>query len=164
MLCGFDTNNASNEMMREQLHLLREYANGHDIIISSRTSISRYLHSFEGVLIDALLGSGTQGAPRTHLHTFIREMNANPSPILSLDVPSGLDCLSGEIQDPCIQATWTFNFHIPKTSQFSAEARQVINELWTADTDLSYTMWNRAHIGVKSLQTLYNSAPISRLY
>ena len=48
-------------------------------------------------------------------------------------VSSGLDHVTGIAYQPCIQANWTFNFHLLKSGQLSIEARENIGELWTAD-------------------------------
>lgn len=42
------------------------------------------------VIVDALLGIGTEGSLREPYATLIREMNASGKPLLSVDVPSGL--------------------------------------------------------------------------
>lgn len=41
------------------------------------------------VIVDALLGIGTEGAIREPFATLIRDMNASGKPVLSVDVPSG---------------------------------------------------------------------------
>lgn len=42
------------------------------------------------LIIDALLGTGTQGPPRDPYGAAISEINLSPSPVLSVDTPSGL--------------------------------------------------------------------------
>jgi len=58
-------------------------------------------------LVDALLGTGTTGAPRGVYASLIREANASGLPIVAADLPSGLDADTGAVHDPCIRARVT---------------------------------------------------------
>jgi NAD(P)H-hydrate epimerase len=58
-------------------------------------------------IVDALLGTGTQGPPREPYASLIREANASGAPIVSVDVPSGLDADTGALHEPCIHARVT---------------------------------------------------------
>ncbi|KZE63192.1 bifunctional ADP-dependent (S)-NAD(P)H-hydrate dehydratase/NAD(P)H-hydrate epimerase [Paenibacillus jamilae] len=58
-------------------------------------------------IVDALLGTGTQGPPREPYASLIREANASGAPIVSVDVPSGLDADTGALHEPCIRASVT---------------------------------------------------------
>ncbi|GIO86928.1 bifunctional NAD(P)H-hydrate repair enzyme [Paenibacillus faecis] len=58
-------------------------------------------------LVDALLGTGTTGAPRGGYASLIREANASGLPIIAADLPSGLDADTGAVHDPCIRARVT---------------------------------------------------------
>jgi len=60
-----------------------------------------------GGIVDALLGTGTKGAPREPYAALIREANASGLPIVAIDLPSGLDADTGEAYDPCIRAGTT---------------------------------------------------------
>ncbi|WP_029514735.1 NAD(P)H-hydrate epimerase, partial [Paenibacillus polymyxa] len=58
-------------------------------------------------IVDALLGTGTQGPPREPYASLIREANASGVPLVSVDVPSGLDADTGALHEPCIRARVT---------------------------------------------------------
>lgn len=62
--------------------------------------------SYEGI-IDGLLGTGSKGAPRDPYANLITEANASGLPIVSIDIPSGLNADTGEVYEPCIQAAHT---------------------------------------------------------
>ncbi|MFH1670176.1 MAG: NAD(P)H-hydrate epimerase [Patescibacteria group bacterium] len=68
---------------------------------------------FDGI-IDGLLGYSLQGDPRGKSADLIRWANESQSPILALDVPSGLDATTGEARDPCIRARHTVVFGVMK--------------------------------------------------
>lgn len=62
--------------------------------------------SYSGI-VDTLLGTGSKGAPRATYASLIREANDSGLPIIAADIPSGLSADTGEVYDPCIQATVT---------------------------------------------------------
>ena len=66
------------------------------------------------VLIDALLGTGVRGRPREPHARAIRAMNGSGRPVVSLDVPSGVDADFGEVPGEAVQAGVTIAFGVPK--------------------------------------------------
>ncbi len=63
------------------------------------------------VLIDALLGTGFQGRVRSPLAELIDALNAAPKrAMVAVDVPSGLDCDTGEPGGVAIRADITITF------------------------------------------------------
>jgi ADP-dependent NAD(P)H-hydrate dehydratase / NAD(P)H-hydrate epimerase len=66
------------------------------------------------VKIDALLGTGGQGAPSNAMADAIRWMNADAHPIISVDVPSGLDADTGAVHGVAVRADATVTFGYPK--------------------------------------------------
>ncbi|UVI27578.1 NAD(P)H-hydrate dehydratase [Paenibacillus spongiae] len=58
-------------------------------------------------IIDALLGTGSKGAPRDVYGELIMQANESGKPIVAIDIPSGLDADTGEAGDPCIRAQRT---------------------------------------------------------
>jgi ADP-dependent NAD(P)H-hydrate dehydratase / NAD(P)H-hydrate epimerase len=65
-------------------------------------------------LVDALLGTGSTGAPRDPAGVVIEAMNASGRPIVAADVPSGVDATTGEVAGPAIRAVATATFHRAK--------------------------------------------------
>lgn len=62
------------------------------------------------LLVDGLLGSGLQGAVEGEWADLIRRMNATGRPILAIDVPSGLNADTGEVQGVAVRAAATLSF------------------------------------------------------
>ena len=78
------------------------------------------------LIVDALLGTGAQGAARGIVAEIIRAVNALARVrVLAIDLPSGLDCDSGQPGEPCMRAHATVTFVAPKLG-FSAEAAQEV--------------------------------------
>jgi NAD(P)H-hydrate epimerase len=62
------------------------------------------------LVVDGLYGTGLTRALDGVAASLVEAMNASGAPILALDVPSGLDCDSGEPHGPCVRATVTVTF------------------------------------------------------
>ena len=62
------------------------------------------------LVVDALLGTGGAGPPRGIHAAAIRHVTASRLPILSVDVPSGLNADTGECFDPHLMADLTVTF------------------------------------------------------
>lgn len=65
-----------------------------------------------GVVIDALLGTGSEGKPRGAIAeaiSIVSGLRADGSTVVALDIPSGLDATSGA-HDACVIADATFSF------------------------------------------------------
>ncbi len=80
-------------------------------------------------IVEALLGTGARGEPRPPLDTVIDELNASGVPILAVDVPSGLDCDSGEPARHTVRAAHTCTFVTAKTGFLQPSAQPYLGEL-----------------------------------
>jgi len=59
------------------------------------------------VIVDALLGTGLLGTLRSEYQRLIHKINQTDKPVLSMDVPSGLNADSGAILDVAVNADAT---------------------------------------------------------
>jgi NAD(P)H-hydrate epimerase len=80
-------------------------------------------------LIDALLGTGAKGEPREPMRTAILWMNAQPARRLAVDVPSGLDCDTGEPSGAAVRADVTCTFVAKKVGFVRPEATPFVGQL-----------------------------------
>ncbi len=81
------------------------------------------------LIVDGLLGYSLSGAPRGRAAELIRWANASGTPILALDLPSGLDATTGQAHDPCIRATKTVVFGVMKQGLLVPSAKPFTGEL-----------------------------------
>jgi NAD(P)H-hydrate epimerase len=65
-------------------------------------------------IVDALFGTGLTGSVRSPFDRIINLINASPARVLAVDIPSGLDCDSGEPLGATIRAEHTVTFVAPK--------------------------------------------------
>ena len=75
------------------------------------------------VVVDALFGTGFHGAPRPSAAALIERINASSAPVLSVDLPSGVDASTGEIAGAAVQANITVTFHGLKVGLVIAPGR-----------------------------------------
>src|SRR4029077_167706 len=66
------------------------------------------------VIVDALLGTGFAGEPRGATAEAIDAVNASEAPVVSVDVPSGVDASTGVVAHRAVRATVTVTFHAAK--------------------------------------------------
>jgi NAD(P)H-hydrate epimerase len=64
-----------------------------------------------GCVVDALLGTGFEGAPRPPLDAAIEAVNDTGAPVVAIDVPSGANASTGEVEGACVRADVTITFH-----------------------------------------------------
>ncbi|MEX0586943.1 MAG: NAD(P)H-hydrate epimerase [Pirellulales bacterium] len=84
-------------------------------------------------VVDSLLGTGSRGAPRPPLDAVIEQLNAQPAPMLAVDIPSGLDCDTGEASPATIRAAHTCTFVAAKPGLLLPAARPYVGELHVVD-------------------------------
>ena len=78
-------------------------------IINSKDQLAKLTSG--DLVIDALLGTGTRGAPRGLVADAIALINSLNIPVLSIDTPSGLDPFTGEAAGIVVKADVTVTFH-----------------------------------------------------
>jgi len=79
------------------------------------------------VLIDAMLGTGIKGKIREPISRAIDVINKSQGIKIAVDVPSGLDPLTGEVPDKAVEADFTLTFHKIKIGLKHAKIRYVGN-------------------------------------
>ncbi len=87
------------------------------------------------VIVDALLGIGVKGCARGAIASAIHWMNGTNAmcPVVSVDVPSGVDADEGCAEGEAVRADLTVTFSRPKIGFSKPAARQWIGGLAVAD-------------------------------
>lgn len=62
------------------------------------------------VIVDALGGTGIRGPLRSDLAAAVEQINAAGKPVVAIDIPTGLDCDTGQAPGPCVRAAVTVTF------------------------------------------------------
>ncbi|MEB3703066.1 Bifunctional NAD(P)H-hydrate repair enzyme Nnr [Candidatus Bealeia paramacronuclearis] len=87
----------------------------------------------QDLIIDALFGTGLKRSLENPWHILIAKANASGLPIVSLDLPSGVNSDTGEIMGKAIQATLTITFDAPKPGAFLFPGKEFFGILITKD-------------------------------
>jgi NAD(P)H-hydrate epimerase len=81
------------------------------------------------LVVDALLGYGLRGAPRDRAATLVEWTASAAAPVLSLDVPSGVDATTGERPGVSVRPDLTLTLARPKTGLTGQPGRVVLADL-----------------------------------
>jgi NAD(P)H-hydrate epimerase len=100
------------------------------------------------LLLDAIFGYSLSGAPTGRPAELIEAANASPSPILALDLPSGLHPDSGQALEPTIRATATLTLALPKTGLLKPGAEAWVGDLYLADISVPNRVYQRLGLEV----------------
>lgn len=84
------------------------------------------------LIIDSVFGGGLSRGLPPELKPWLE----HPAPVLSVDVPSGLDPATGEVIDVSFTATRTVTFHAFKTGHFLGQGPDLCGEVKVADIGL----------------------------
>ena len=84
-------------------------------------------------IVDGLLGTGARGEPRPPLDAVIDQLNNSRAPKLAIDLPSGLDCDTGEPARHTIRAAETCTFVTAKPGFLMPAASPYVGRLHVLD-------------------------------
>lgn len=90
-------------------------------------------------IVDAIFGFGCHSNPRGFYGEIIQFINESNRCVISVDVPSGLNCDTGEVYENCIHADKTISFFATKLGFFYPDAKRVLGELVIKDLDVIQT-------------------------
>jgi NAD(P)H-hydrate epimerase len=85
-----------------------------------------------GAIVDAIFGTGFEGAPREPATRPIEAANRCGAPIVACDIASGVDASTGEVEGAAIEASTTVAFHGAKLGHRVAPGKGHTGELIVA--------------------------------
>jgi NAD(P)H-hydrate epimerase len=94
-------------------------------------------HGPADLAVDSLFGTGFSGRPRPEAERAIGELNAGAVPVVSVDLPSGVDASTGVVAGGAVEASVTVTFHASKVGHAIAPGRFHVGELVVADIGLA---------------------------
>lgn len=85
------------------------------------------------LFVDAIFGTGVRGAVRSPIASIINAINSLPIPVLSVDLPSGLDADTGHPLGTCVQADRTVTIGLPKRGLLMHPGAELAGKLEVVD-------------------------------
>jgi len=80
-------------------------------------------------IVDAMLGTGSSGAPREPVAGAIEAINAAQGAVVAADVPTGVDASTGEVPGAAVRARATAAFHAAKLGLYVAPGKRHAGEV-----------------------------------
>jgi NAD(P)H-hydrate epimerase len=115
---------------------------------------------FEGaeIILDAIFGTGLSRPPAGRFAEWIETVNNAKLRVVAVDVPSGLDADSGHAYAPCVHASATVTFSLPKAGLMTGDGPRLSGEVWCAD--IGVPLEALAAIGVDAPPDLFSTCDI----
>ena len=99
--------------------------------VEERIVEKRIIRELKGArfIIDGLLGTGVRGELRPPLKELVEILNLVKIPKLAVDIPSGLNCDSGEIMGGAVKADYTITFKVLKRGMLTSEGKRYCGKI-----------------------------------
>jgi hydroxyethylthiazole kinase-like uncharacterized protein yjeF len=101
--------------------------------ICAGVAISDAMPSQYDLCIDALFGIGRIRPWDERIAGFIQHMNSGSAPVLSVDLPSGLNANTGATDGLYVKADYTLSLLTLKPGLFTADGREACGDIWFND-------------------------------
>ncbi|GJM45289.1 MAG: bifunctional NAD(P)H-hydrate repair enzyme Nnr [Gemmatimonadota bacterium] len=85
------------------------------------------------VAVDALLGTGSRGRLREPIRAIARTLNNSPARVFALDMPTGMNADSGEVDPDCVKTAMTITFGFPKRGLYALPGRDICGDVTVVD-------------------------------
>lgn len=85
------------------------------------------------LVVDAVLGTGSRGAPRGKASRVIEWMAQAGRPTLAVDIPSGVDADTGQVPGPAVRCVETVTFGAPKPGLLTFPGAAFAGRIWVAE-------------------------------
>lgn len=86
-----------------------------------------------GLIVDCIFGIGFKGQLSPFLKILITTINEHDTPVLSVDIPSGLSADTGNVDSTAIIAQQTVSFIVLKRGLLTGQSANYVGELYLAD-------------------------------
>ena len=97
--------------------------------VAVRVGAATVADATAAVAVDALVGYGLSGAVREPANAMIRALNRQSAPVVSLDVPSGIDATTGEPPGVAVESELVVTLALPKTGLANREESLVLADI-----------------------------------
>jgi len=92
-----------------------------------------YLKRFTDGILDGVLGTGFQGSLRGNLGELFKVVNASGCPVVSIDIPSGVEADTGAVTEEAVRANVTVSLGLPKIGHLLCPGAESTGKLLVDD-------------------------------
>lgn len=107
----------------------------HEVVGEALAGLARQLSEFD-VIVDAIGGTGIRGQLQGDAAVAVEQINAAGKPVMAVDIPTGLDCDTGQADGPVVRADVTITFVAPKKGFGAKSASYFTGRVVLADIGL----------------------------
>ncbi len=104
------------------------------------------------LVVDALLGTGITGAVHGFMKNVIGVINAMGCPVVSVDIPSGLNADSPLVAGVAVKADITVSMALPKRCHLFYPAREFVGSLQVADIGIPDLVRNSPAVWLQAVE------------
>jgi NAD(P)H-hydrate epimerase len=111
------------------------------------------------VIVDALLGTGLERPLEGEWRDLVEAINQAPTPVLAIDIPSGLHADSGAVLGACVRACHTVTFIGRKQGLYTGDGPQYAGTVTFTDLHVPASVYQQATPAAR----LLTEPPLGRL-
>lgn len=109
------------------------------------------------LILDGMIGYSLVGEPRSRVRELIEWVATQPNPVVSLDVPSGMDADLGFVHRAAVRPTATTTIALPKPGLMDTAA----GEIELIDISVPQSVWQQ--IGIEVPDNLFGTSQTASL-
>jgi len=106
------------------------------IINPNSINIVKLAMAYTDLNVDAIFGTGFNGAVPEHYANVIELINSSGKPVVAVDIPSGLEANTGKVHGQCVRATQTVTFAHAKIGLLVQQGPEYVGKLTVADISI----------------------------
>lgn len=103
-------------------------------------------------IIDGLLGTGLNSPVRGMYKEIIENVNLSGKPVMSIDIPSGLNADTGQEMGVSVRADLTVTFGFPKAGQFVYPGAELVGRLVNVDIGIPHVVSDKFEPGYRLIE------------
>ena len=124
---------------------------GHQLLPFSDELLNQAHLNTAYVVVDALLGTGLQRDVEAEWLQLIEALNQSSLPVISVDIPSGLDANTGAVRGAAVKADSTVSFIALKRGMFTNQAADYCGRIVFDDLDVDEKIYQQVESDVRLL-------------
>jgi NAD(P)H-hydrate epimerase len=128
--------------------------------INTKKDLNKISNDKADIIVDALLGTGITGAVYGFMKEVISLINEFDGLIVSVDVPSGLNSDSPEVDGLAVLADITVSMALPKHCHVFYPARSYVGELYVTDIGIPKTVTHSSEIKTQLVENVDIHVPL----